>query len=283
MLIFPNFDTSEFIYKILFVNMILLTVTPFGWAFFGAIALSLLLTRSVVRRMSPHEAPGCMTYGFTGLILTFMMVFVLTFSITISQSIYGFFVKPKYQATVISFSSQWEEREDKDSNGRRTKRRVLMHRPTVRFLDREGKTVTLETDISSGAEPVIGEKIKVVYAPGDSVAHELSLASIGLLFGAFLMLFIIGIILVGAIQYARGADMSGIRNFGIGFVMKFLFPFGMLFLLSGMGYALWQNFAGKKDMPGWAVGVCGFFCLTLLLVLPGYLKMAFARKERAII
>lgn len=261
--------------------MILLRITPYGWALIAAILLSLALTRGVVRRMSPKENAGCLSFGYTALIISILMIFVLTFSVSISQSIYGFFTKPKYQATVTSFSSHWEDRDEKDSNGRSRKTKVLMHTPTVQFTDQAGNVQLLETDIASGAAPVIGSTIKVVYAPGDTIAHELSFASIALLFGASLMIFIMGLILFAAIQYARGVNMGGITAFGLGFLMRFLFPFGMLFLLGGMGYALFQYFTGHKpDMPLWAVIVCCFFCLVLLMVIPVFLKMVYGKEKK---
>jgi len=152
-----------------------------------------------------------------------------------------------------------------------------MHTPTVQFISEDGQTVKLETNVASGGRPVIGDHLTVVYAPGDTVAPQISPASIGLLFGATLMLFIMSMLLFAAIQYARGADMAGIKSFSVGFVLRFLIPFGMLFLLSGMGYALWQYFAGKKDMPLWAAIICGFFSFVLLLTIPTFLRMAFGR------
>lgn len=263
--------------------MILLSITPYGWGLLSAITLALILSRGVVKRLSPKENSGCMNYAFVALVLSILMIFVFSFSISISQNIYGFFTKPKYKATVISFTSRWEDRSEKDSDGRSRTRQVLMHTPTVQFTGGDGKQVTLETDISSGGEPVIGDTIVVVYAPGDTIAHELSFASIALLAGASLMIFIMGFILYGALQYARGANMKKFTAFAIGFVMRFLFPFAMLSLFVGMAYAIWQYFTGNKpDMPIWAVVVCCFFCLVLALTIPVFLKMAYAKKKEIV-
>jgi hypothetical protein len=47
---------------------------------------------------------------------------------------------------IISFTSKWS------AGNIRT--RTLMHQSTVQFINKEGQTIALETDISSGGEPL---------------------------------------------------------------------------------------------------------------------------------
>lgn len=221
--------------------MTLLSITPFGWAFILTILLSILLTRSVVRRTSPNEAPGCLSYLFIGFVISSSMIFVLSLS-------YVFFTKPKYKAKIISFTSKWEEHQELD-NGKSTTIRTLMHTPTVQFISEEGRTITVQTNTSSGGKPVVGDYITVAYAPGDEVAYDLSMGAIVFVLVGILLVFIMNIILIAIFQYARGADPKEIKDFTVGFIIRLLVACGMLFLLFGMSYALWQYFAGKKDMP----------------------------------
>jgi hypothetical protein len=261
--------------------MILLSLSSFSWAAILAILLSFLLTIGVFRRVPRDKAPGCSTYGCTGLVISAAMIFVLACTVTISRSVDDYFTKPKYRATIVSFNGRWEEKEKSGNSRVRTGYR-RMHTPVVQFISKEGRTIIIRTDVSRGAVPVIGDHLLVAYAPGDRVAQEISVASVGLLSGAALIMFIIALALFAVFRYALGADTKGIKSFSMGFLLRFLMPLGMLFFLAGMSYALWQYFAGKQDMPLWAVFVCGFFCLLLLIVIPVFLKLAFGKDRHTV-
>ena len=256
--------------------MILLSLSSFSWAAILAVLLSFLLTIGMFGRMPRGEAPGCSTYGCTGLVISVAMIFVLACTVAISRSINDYFTKPKYKATIVSFNGRWEEKE-KNGNSRVKTAYRRMHTPVVQFISKEGRTIIMRTDISRGVVPIIGDHLFVAYAPGDRVAQEISAASIGLLSGAVLIMFIIGLGLFAVFRYALGADTKGIKKFSMGFLLRFLLPLGMLLFLAGMSYGLWQYFAGKQDMPLWAVFVCGFFCLLLLIIIPAFLKLAFGK------
>jgi hypothetical protein len=198
--------------------MTLLAITTYGWIFIMLLILSLVLTAGVVKRMNAKGRDkgkgGCLNFGFVGLIIYILMIFVYTFSEAIFEKFY--------------------------------------------------------------------HALTNVFSPTNAnAAHTLSIGEIALLFGASIMIFAMALVLIAVIKYAAGGSLSGITDFGLKFLMRFIFPFGMLFLLGGMGFALFQYFMGERpDMPLWAVIICCFFCLILILTIPAIIKMAYGKRNK---
>lgn len=252
--------------------LLLLSVTAYGWSFIGLMVLSAWVTYKFVQRMWPGERKGCVTYGYVWLVVFIISSLLFTFTGVFVKSVYAMYTKPKYKAVVVDVSGHT----DKDSKGRR----ITMYTPIVAFTDNSNRKVTIETDISSSGKQRVGDIIRVAYASGDSRAADVSGTGIGMMIGLFVMLFIMGFVFFAAFRFAAGKDMSSVVRFGAGVLTYFIFPGVMLFFLAGLGYALYQYFTGQKpDMPFWAVGVCCFFVLVLLLAIPGYFKMMIEKNK----
>ena len=214
-----------------------------------------------------------MFYGYVALVLTILMTLSIGISTLIAGSVYSLATKPRYTASVVSASSR--ESEGTDSQNRRTQ--VTMYTPAVTFTGADGTRVDVPTDVSSRDRPIMGSQVTVLYAPGDTVAQEVSVTKFGLLLGASAMLFLMGLALVGALQIARGASTDGVRRIAARFVLLVLMPLALLGMLAGIVYAVWQYFAGARpDMPLWAVILCCFFSLVIPLMLETVVRMGLA-------
>ncbi len=253
--------------------ILLLQITSYGWAAIAMMVLSVLVAVKMLRRNNSQRRPGCLGVGYIALIVFLLLGFATMLSGMLGGFVYHAFKLPRYEARVVDHFAY----EDKNSKGNR----VTMYRPVVVFTDAGGQEQRLQTDIASSGAKEIGSTITVLYEPGMSAAEELSGGKYVLLGGAFMGLLIIAFLLVAGITYAMGRPMARISMIGMGLLVYVVFPAGMLFLLGGMGYAVVLYFMGKKpDMPIWALAICIFFCIVLLLAFMGYVRMLFEKPRR---
>ncbi len=246
-----------------------MTLTPFGYLFVASIAFGILLMIGVSRRWSRQGRPvGIGSNLFFGLVLVIMSNLFFGLGFTGAQAIYNMISFPKYEATIVGFSSSWEEFSRTGSDGSSYTENVLMHTPTLRFRDDAGRTITQQGNVRSGAEPVIGDKVTVAYRSGEPL-QVISLASIGLYIGLVVMLLILGFILTKVLFFTLGRKSKGLDKFGGVLLVYIIIGGSMLGMLAAMVYGVFSYFQPGSDMPLWAMLVCVFFSLTLALAFVG--------------
>jgi len=248
--------------------ILLATLTPYGWTFLGIIAASILLARKILLRKNENEKPGCIGVGYVATVISVLSIMVFTLSAGMGKTVYHFVVLPKYKATVVDTRSYISETKHK---GRI--RKTKMFQAIVTFTDNTGNTIVVPTDIGSSSQVKKGEQMTVVYDFDADTASELSVRSFALIFGCCLMLAIMGYFLYAGLVYAFGGAIKPVFNFGIKAALYFLVPFGMLFLLGGLSYGLYNHYGAGVYMPLWAEIVCIFFVVVLVFGLLGYINM----------
>ncbi len=256
-----------------------MSITPFGYVFFGSIAVGIGLTYLVTRRLRMEKGTGGIGSAlYIGAVLVCLSLLFFPFVSILATSIHSMVTFPKYDAEIISFESYWDEQTYTDSDGDSYTRDVLMHRPTLRFRDDADKMITIESNTSSGSRPVIGSFVKVAYSNG--TLQVISIASILLYFGLAVMLSILGYLLLYALFYGAGLPRAALNRAGAFGLFHLLIPGGMLFMLLGMVYGIYDFFLGRGDMPVWAVIICFFFSIVLALALFGYTRILLAPKQK---
>jgi hypothetical protein len=244
-------------------------LTTAGQIFLAASAASLVSAYWLGRRVSARLQPGKGTSTFIVIVLFALIALFAPFTYWTGQALYGLATKPSYSATVVSYTSEYRDYDEEDANGRKVRRTRLMHTPQVRFTGPDGAPVELPSSVASSGIPVVGEQLTVVFAPGDTVAAELSARSVGLWLGAGVMLFILGYCLWAAVWYGMGRPMAGVATFGTTFLFRFLLPVVTLLMTAALGYTAFKYFAlGNPDgFPRWVGWLCTLFTLALLPLL----------------
>jgi len=169
-----------------------MALTSAGQIFLASAAVFLGAAYVLGRRVSRRSCPGKGTSVFIVIVLFALISLFVPFTWWTAQALHGLATKPIYDATVVGHTSELRDYEEKDSRGRTVRGQRLMHTAQLRFLGPDGAWLELPNSVASGDEPVDGSGLKVVYAPGDRVATELSARSVGLWLGACVMLFILG-------------------------------------------------------------------------------------------
>jgi hypothetical protein len=244
-------------------------LTTAGQIFLAASAASLVSAYWLGRRVSRRLQPGKGTNAFIVIVLFSMIALFAPFTYWTGQALYGLATKPSYSATVVGHTSEYRDYDEEDSNGRRVRRTRLMHTAQLNFIGPDGALVTLPSSVASSGVPIDGDRLTVVYVPGDTVASELSARSIGLWLGACVMLFILGYCLWATVWYSMGHAMEGVVAFGMAFLFRFLLPVVTMLMTAAMGYAAFKYFAlGNPDgFPPWVGWLCTLFTLALLPLL----------------
>lgn len=247
-------------------------LTVHGWGIICILLLSIALSLRIVRRMRPGNKPGVVRVGYIALIIFILATLSYSLSGMVAGNIYNAIVLPKYNAVVTgSFAYT-----DKDS---RNRSRTMYH-SIVSFTDRDGHNIETKTDVSSSGARQVGTHITVVYKKGMSRAEELSGSKLLLMGGGLVILAVMVYFLAAGFAFAIGAQMRVFWKIGTGAVIYCMIPAGMLFLLSGISYALVLHFRGemRHPMPLWAVILCSFFATVLLLGFLGYINMLRGQK-----
>ncbi|AXY60277.1 xanthine permease [Acinetobacter sp. WCHAc010052] len=201
------------------------------------------------------------TYIFPALIIFVISSLVIPFSFFIPQSVYNLFSKPAYEATIQRYSSEWVNNPGKGGN------RILMYHSYVSFQTEDGIVhKDIPTDIRSGGRPVIGDKVTIVYTPGDKRVGEKSARSGLLLFAGGLMTFMMAMVLYTLFSYAMNFKTKSLGNLWSFLLLRVMIPFatfGMFALLLSVVYK--YIFLGNPANDPVIVPIlCGFFAFSLL-------------------
>jgi FtsH-binding integral membrane protein len=246
-----------------------MTLTTAGQTFLASSAAFLVAAIWLGRRVSQRSQPGKGTSTLVVVILFALIALFVPFSYWTGQALYAFASKPSYSVTVVGHTSEYRSYDEEDANGRSVTRQRLMHTAQVRFIGPEGVALEMPNSVASSEIPVDGEEWTVVYAPGDRVASELSVRSVGLWLAASVMLFMLGYCLWATVRYAQGHSMEGVLAFGMAFLFRFLLPVTTLLMAGALGYSALKYFAfGNPDgYPFWVACLCTLFTLALLPLL----------------
>jgi hypothetical protein len=259
-----------------------MSLTTSGQIFSAVAIASLGCAYWLGRGVSQRTKPGGGTSIFLVVVLFFLIALAVPLSYFVGQAVFDLATKPRYSASVVGHTSRLEDYEYKDSNDRTVRSKRWMHVATVRFTGPQGEPVELPSSISSTAIPKLESPMTVVYMPGDSVASELSVRSVGLLLGGAVMLFILGYFLWVAVWYAMGKPMQGVSDFGGALFFKFLLPCVTLLMMAAMAYAAMKYFflGNPDEFPLWVAIMCTFFTLCLLPLVIQLFKGKTKNKKR---
>lgn len=244
-----------------------MTITPAGYVFFAVLTFSITLAVGVFRRLRKNGKPAGIGAGvFFGIgIVTISSLFIMAM-IFGTYVIYQVVSSPKYDATIISYESDWESVERTNSNGGTYFEQVLMHTPTLQFTDDRGQLIT--QDISSqGSVPMVGKTVRVAYQ-GEEVII-VSTAFFGMLAMGF-MTIILGYITIALSCFALGLKPKWLETAGTT-VFAMVFYGAMFGMLGVMIYGVYKYFQPGSDMPLWTMLMCAFFSVVLILALIGIL------------
>lgn len=255
------------------MGMILLRITGYGWVAIAFVVLSVLMAVKILKRNNRNGNIGCISIGYVSLVVFCLLSLSSVLGGFLGEFVINSFTLPRYKGKVVSISS-YQSRDSK------TNRTTTMYKSTVAFTLKNGRPVEVETDVSSSGKREIGEVVTVGYEPGMDRAEEFSGGKYLLIGGAAVMLLVMGYFVVGGILYSMNLTMEWYFALGMKLLLYFILPLGMLFMFGALGYALVQYFMGlRPDMPGWAVAVCGFFCLVLFFAMIGYVRMLGERTQ----
>ncbi|MDR7306372.1 hypothetical protein [Rhodoferax saidenbachensis] len=246
-----------------------MVLTSAGQVFLVTSALFLGAAYWLGRRVSQRSQPGKGTSTLVVIILFTLIALFVPFTYWTGQALYALATKPSYSATVVGYTSELRDYEEKDSRDRTVRGQRLMHTAQVRFIGPDGVPLELSSTVASTEIPMEGAKLTVVYAPGDHAATELSPRTVGLWLGASVMLFILGYCLWATVWYALGRPMEGVQAFGMTFLFRVFLPGVSLLMALALGYVALKYFAlGNPDgYPLWVACLCTLFTLALLPLL----------------
>lgn len=245
-------------------------LTYAGQVFLVVVAIlsvwSFVLTKFWLKRLANNRESSKLEFSYLFVVVFSISSLFFPFTYWVSQAVYGLATKPSYNATVVSYTSEWVDTERTDSNGRKYKTQTLMHIAQVQFKDDQNRILTLDNSVRSGDTPVVGDHITVVYGAGDQTVQEKSWRT-GLLFAATLfMLFVMGYILVMIIAYGLNRDMAPYRRFANLLIFRVTIPLGTMAMFAMLSYSVFAYFflGNPRDLPVWVVAICGFFSVCLL-------------------
>lgn len=235
------------------------------------------LASRMVRRQSGGKggSNGC-AVAFWWLVCFCLVSLCFPFAYWIGDELYVLAVSPKYPATVVSYQSEWDTCERRDSSGRTSTYRCIKYTSMLEAVLPDGQRVVLPGNIRSGSMPVIGEAVDVVLPPGSGQLHERSVRSVGLLAGGALMVAMLGYFLYLIAAYGAGKTLDGAARIGMAVVLNGLVPLGALLMEIGflsVPYRYWAH-GNPQQWPVWVLGLCMLFALALLPLLILYARNA---------
>lgn len=259
-----------------------MVLTSAGQIFLASSVAFLAAAVWLARRVSQRIRPGQGTSKLLVLIIFAVIALFVPFSYWTGQALYALATKPSYSATVVGHTSEYRDYEKKDASGRTVRGQHLVHTAQVRFTGPAGESLELPNSVASGEVPVEGSQLTVVYAPGDRIATERSLRSVGLWLAAGVMLFILGYCVWATVWYALGHPMGGVHAFGMAFLFRFFLPGVTLLMVLALGYPALKYFVlGNPDgYPLWVACLCILFTVALLPLLVSLLTRRVARSGR---
>ncbi|AOI87111.1 uracil permease [Burkholderia cepacia] len=234
------------------------------------------LASRVVRRQTGGKRGAAGAVAFWWLVCFCLVSLLFPFAYWIGDELYTLAVLPKYEATVVSYQSEWDTCERRDSSGRTDRYRCIKYTSILEAVMPDGERVVLPGNIRSGGVPEIGEKIDVVLPAGATQLHERSVRSVGLLAGGALMVAIIGYFVYLIAAYGAGKNIDGAARFGVAAVMNALVPLGALLMEIGflsVPYRYWVR-GNPEQWPVWVLALGLLFALALLPLLLVYARTA---------
>jgi hypothetical protein len=253
--------------------------TAYGWSFVFSLFFTIWLVRQTLvkwrreekQKSGKDEGIDCLSVGLLTLILGSLTFLFFPFVVMFFETNYQYATLPQFESTIVAVESKWEKQEYTDTDKRRQTRDVLMHTSIVEFANADGKTVRLPSNIRSGEEPIIGDKLRVAYASGMQTAAEVSFRAFALQFGLLVMLLILGFCLLMITRWVLGKNNEKLASLGINTMLTVGVPLAMIGMEAGFIYGLMRHFSGEKDFPMWVVGLLIFFVIALGLGIIGYL------------
>ena len=234
------------------------------------------LASRMVRRQTGGARGAGGAVAFWWLVCFCLVSLCFPFAYWIGDELYALAVSPKYEATVVSYQSEWDTCERRGSSGRTERYRCIKYTSILEAVMPDGERVVLPGNIRSGGVPEIGEKIDVVLPAGANQLHERSVRSVGLLAGGALMVAIIGYFVYLIAAYGAGKNIDGAARFGVAVVMNALVPLGALLMeiaFLSVPYRYWVR-GNPEQWPVWVLALGLLFALALLPLLLIYARTA---------
>ncbi|VWB10676.1 uracil permease [Burkholderia lata] len=234
------------------------------------------LASRMVRRQTGGTRGSGGAVAFWWLVSFCLVSLFFPFAYWIGDELYELAVSPKYEATVVSYQSEWDTCERRDSSGRTATYRCIKYTSILEAVMPDGERVVLPGNIRSGSVPEIGERVNVVLPQGANQLHERSVRSVGLLAGGGLMVAMTGYFLYLIAAYGAGRNLDRAARFGVAVVMNGLVPLGALLMEIGflsVPYRYWAR-GNPEQWPVWVLALCLLFALSLLPLLLIYARTA---------
>lgn len=234
------------------------------------------LASRMVRRQNGGTRGSGGAVAFWWLVCFCLVSLCFPFAYWIGDELYDLAVSPKYEATVVSYQSEWDTCERRDSSGRTDKYRCIKYTSILEAVMPNGERVVLPGNIRSGSVPEIGERVDVVLPQGANQLHERSVRSVGLLAGGGLMVAMTGYFLYLIAAYGAGRNLDGAGRFGVAVVLNGLVPLGALLMEIGflsVPYRYWAR-GNPEQWPVWVLALSLLFALGLLPLLLIYARTA---------
>ncbi|WP_175909780.1 uracil permease [Burkholderia metallica] len=234
------------------------------------------LASRMVRRQTGGKRGSGGAVAFWWLVCFCLVSLFFPFAYWIGDELYELAVSPKYEATVVSYQSEWDTCESRDSSGRTDRYPCIKYTSILEAVMPDGGRVVLPGNIRSGNVPEIGERVDVVLPPGAHQLHERSVRSIGLLAGGGLMVAMIGYFLYLIAAYGAGRNLDRAARLGVAAVMNGLVPLGALLMeiaFLSVPYRYWMR-GNPDDWPVWVLALALLFALALLPLLLIYARTA---------
>ncbi|MGS0891541.1 uracil permease [Burkholderia stagnalis] len=242
-------------------------------AVFG-VAAYWLASRMVRRQSGGKRGSHRGAVAFWWLVSFCMVSLFFPFAYWIADEFHVLAVSPGYQATVVSYQSEWDTCERRDSDDRTESYPCLKYTSMLAAVLPDGRRVVLPGNIRSGSAPEIGETVSVVLPAGANQWHERNVRSVGLLAGGALMVAIIGYCLYLMAAYGAGRNIDGAVRGGMSVAVNGLVPLGALLMEIGLltvPYRYWAK--GNPDAwPVWVLALCLLFAIALLPLLLAYAR-----------
>lgn len=248
-------------------------LTSAGQVFLASVVIlsiwSFVLTKFWLKRLAQNRDSNKLEFAYLFAVVFSISALFFPFGYWVSQAVYGLITKPSYDATIVSYTSEWVDTERTDSSGEKYKTKTLMHTAQVQFKDDQNRMQTLNNSVRSGDVPIVGDHIRVAYQSGDQSAQEKSWRTILLFTAVLFMLFILGYVLLMIVAYSLNRNMEPYKAFANILIFRVTVPLGTTVMFSMLSYSVFAYFflGNPNNLPIWAVAICGFFALCLLPVI----------------
>jgi len=255
-----------------------LNPNSYGVVFLGSFVFGILLSFFLIRRYklnNPESPFGCLSSGFTTLVVSSLSVLSFPFIFLILASFLPFFTGDRQEVEILDHSTYYSTSDDDDGNETTT----LMYTPIVRIVLKSGETIERELDSSSSSPKTIGDTTTIFYDESRDMLAELSLVNflvkiIGVLFCSCMV-----IILWGGVQYSQGKSYQEAIE-AISFVgFKMLIPLMLLGFTFGLLSFLYRVVVEGESAPDWVVALVMFFSLCMFFVTQHYFRGMFSKAE----